>query len=402
MKGSFKLGRFLGIDVKVHFTFLLLIAFVAVAQWLAGDNAASIAAGLVFLACLFLCVLLHEFGHALAARRYGIATRDITLLPIGGVARLERMPDRPVHELVVALAGPAVNVVIAAGLFLGLALGGQNPWVGLPDFGTGGVGERLLAANVFLVAFNLVPAFPMDGGRVLRALLALRLGVVRATRIAAHLGRGFAVVFGLLGLFYSPMLLLIAVFVWLGATQEAAAVEMRSALDGVLVRDSMLTTVETLSPEETLGEAARGLLAGSQQDFPVLDMEGQPLGILTRERLFASLSEFGEQAPVALAMEKSLRVANPDERLQAVLERLEVGGSDPILVVRHGRLAGLLTAENIVEFHRINAALGSQGPRHVDAWRFKVAPRNPGPRFRRSGRETTQVLAQPLPSPLHD
>ncbi|MCU0787797.1 MAG: site-2 protease family protein, partial [Verrucomicrobia bacterium] len=185
---SFRLGRLFGVDVYVHFTFILLLGFIGVAHGLAQRSWDAALNGVLFFAGIFLCVLLHEFGHVLAARRYGIKTRDVTLLPIGGVARLERMPDKPAQELAVALAGPAVNVVIAAGLALGLGLGGGwQPLAALSTTG-GNLFERLLFANLFLVAFNLLPAFPMDGGRVLRSLLAMRMSAVRATHIAATVG----------------------------------------------------------------------------------------------------------------------------------------------------------------------------------------------------------------------
>ena len=250
---SFRLGRMLGVDVYVHFTFLLLLGFIGVAHGLAGRSVDAALTGVLFFAGIFLCVLLHEFGHALAARRYGIKTTDITLLPIGGLARLERIPEKPAQELVVALAGPAVNVVIAAGLAVGLWLGGYWQTLSSLSLTGGNLFERLLLANVFLVGFNLIPAFPMDGGRVLRSLLAMRLGPVRATNLAAAIGKGIAVVFGFVGLFTNPMLLLIALFVWIGASQEAAAVEMKSAFDGVPVREAMLTQFETLSPRDDFG-----------------------------------------------------------------------------------------------------------------------------------------------------
>ena len=289
MKWSFKLGRILGIDVYIHFTFMLLLGFVGLAHWLPERSLEAALTGMLFFAGLFVCVLLHEYGHALAARKYGIATRDITLLPIGGLARLERMPEKPLQELVVALAGPLVNVVIAGSLFVGLMLTGN--WQPLSSLTTtsGNLVERLLVVNVFLVLFNLLPAFPMDGGRVLRSLLAMRLEYARATRIAARIGQGMAALFGFAGLFGNPMLLLIALFVWIGAGQEAAAVEMKSSFSGVRVREAMLTDFQTLSPTETVAEAARLLLAGSQQDFPVVE-NGRVVGVLTHVRLFGSLA----------------------------------------------------------------------------------------------------------------
>jgi Zn-dependent protease len=226
MSWSWRIGRIAGIDVYVHATFFLLLLWEAVRGYQAHGNPAEAVAGLVFILVLFGIVVLHELGHALAARGYGIRTRDIILLPIGGVARLERMPRDPWQELVVAIAGPAVNVVLAAGIYTGLALGR-----GLSTFGDslrvgGGFLDRLFWVNVSLAVFNLLPAFPMDGGRVLRAALALRLDYVRATRIAATVGQGMALLFGLLGLLFDPFLVFIAVFIWLGAAVEVQQAEL--------------------------------------------------------------------------------------------------------------------------------------------------------------------------------
>lgn len=195
MKWSLKIGRFLGIDVFVHFTFLLLLVFIGFVHWQATDSLAAAAGGMGFVLALFLCVLLHEYGHALAARRYGIRTRDITLLPIGGLARLEKMPEKPMQEFWVALAGPAVNVAIALLLFGGLAATGRLAPADELSLVAGPALQRLMAVNLFIVAFNLLPAFPMDGGRVLRAVLATALGRRRATAIAANIGQGMAILF---------------------------------------------------------------------------------------------------------------------------------------------------------------------------------------------------------------
>lgn len=357
---SLHLGRWLGIDVYLHFTFLLLLAFIGLSQGLIGRSLDAALGGVLFFTGLFLCVLLHEYGHALAARRYGIGTRDITLLPIGGVARLERMPEKPSQEFIVALAGPAVNVIIALGLFIGLKLGGW--WQPLSSLSTtgGNIFERLLVANVFLVLFNLLPAFPMDGGRVLRALLAMKLNPARATRIAARVGQGMAIVFGFAGLFTTPMLLLIALFVWVGAAQEAGAAEMKSSFSGATVRDAMLTDFKTLAPGDTLRDATRLLLAGSQQDFPVVD-RGALVGILTHRDLFAALRERGEHAVVADVMRCEFAVLAAADPLETALapENVEKGLAMPVLA--DGRLIGLVTAENVGEFFMVRSALQSRG-----------------------------------------
>ncbi len=222
MGWSWRIGRIAGIDVYVHPTFLLLLLWVGLSHFLAHHDLAEALYGLGFLLALFGIVVLHELGHALMARRYGIRTRDITLLPIGGVARLERIPENPRQELAVAVAGPAVNVVMAAGIYLGLAL---SHGLSLSPVGSvmrvgGGFLEQFFWVNVALVVFNMVPAFPMDGGRVFRALLAMRFDYVHATQLAASVGQAIALVFGLLGLFFNPFLIFIALFVWLAGARR--------------------------------------------------------------------------------------------------------------------------------------------------------------------------------------
>ena len=351
---SFPLGRLFGIAVRVHVTFVLLLAFVGVAYGLQGGPAAALG-GVAFFALLFLCVLSHEFGHALAARQFGIRTRDITLLPIGGLARLERLPERPAQELWVALAGPLVNVVIAGGLLAGLALSGRSPGTDWAIMG-GSLAERLLAANVFLVGFNLLPAFPMDGGRVLRSLLAMQMPFARATRIAARIGQGMAVVFGFVGLFLNPLLILIALFVWVGAAQEAAAAEWKASFAGAPVRAAMLTDFRTLAPDDRLGDVARLLLAGSQRDFPVLE-DGRLVGMLCHQDCFAALQQGGETVPVRAIMRTDFRVVSPDQPLETALAESAENALPVRPVMVQGRLMGLLTAENVGEFVMIRRAL---------------------------------------------
>ena len=246
MKWSLRLGSYFGIPVYMHLTFLLLLAWVAIVHWMQFRSGDAVFNGIVFIVLIFLCVVLHEFGHALMARRYGIRTRDITLLPIGGLARLERMPEDPRQELWVALAGPAVNLVIAVALWMVLIASGALVPVERLTMTGGPFLERLMLVNVFLLAFNLIPAFPMDGGRVLRALLATRLEYTRATSIAATIGQLVAFAFGFIGLFGgNPVLLFIAFFVWIGAAQEASMVQMKSSLSGIPVSRAMITDDQT-------------------------------------------------------------------------------------------------------------------------------------------------------------
>jgi Zn-dependent protease/predicted transcriptional regulator len=351
------MGRVLGIDVHVHVTFLLLLAWVVVVHYFLRYDWHDALEEMVFILVVFGIVLLHELGHALAARRFGIATRDITLLPIGGVARLERMPEEPRQELVVALAGPLVNVVLALGLFAGLATTARFPAF-LGDFSAVSAPfvERLFWVNVWLVLFNLLPAFPMDGGRVLRALLAMRLDYVQATQIAATVGQGMALLFGFMGLFLSPLLIFIALFVWIGAAQESSMVQMRTALEGIPVSRAMVRDYRVLSPEDSLKVATGHVLSGFQQDFPVL--EGCRLvGVLTRSNLLTALAKHGEETPVAEVMQRDFDTADPTEMLSSVVARLQEHECHSLPVLKGEQVIGLVTLENVGEFVLIQSAL---------------------------------------------
>jgi Zn-dependent protease len=354
MPWSWKLVRIAGIDVYVHATFFMVIAWIALIHWNESQNLAAVVEGVGFILALFGCVVLHEFGHALTAARYGIRTRDITLLPIGGLARLERMPDVPLQELWVALAGPAVNVVIAIVVFAWLQASGT--WQAVEGIGVaaGAFAERVMVANVFLAGFNLLPAFPMDGGRALRAVLATRMEYTRATHRAAMVGQGMAILFGFIGLQGNPMLIFIALFVWIGAGQEASVVQMKSALAGIPLRRAMLTHFRTLTPASTLGDAVDLLLTGSQQDFPVV-ANGRVEGMLTRSDLVKALSEGGRAALVTDSM-RECPIAHASEMLETVLGRLQGRDCHTIPVLEHGVLIGLVTMDNVGEFLMIHAA----------------------------------------------
>jgi Zn-dependent protease/CBS domain-containing protein len=362
MKWSLRIGRVFGIDVHLHFTFLLLLGFIGFSYWQRTHQLETALIGVGFIVALFACVLLHEFGHALMARKYGIHTHDITLLPIGGVARLERMPENPVQEFWVAIAGPAVNVAIAA--LLGLWLMASRGFLPMSEFAmaSGPIAQRLLTVNLFLVGFNLLPAFPMDGGRVLRALLATRLGRRRATAIAANVGQGMAILFGVVGFFFNPFLIFIAIFVYLGAQAEAGVVEMQSALGSLRVGDAMMTRFRTLATDDSLGRAVDELLAGSQQDFPVVE-NGQPVGILRRNDLVKALSQNRRDAPVSEFMSRDCESVDIGERLTPIVENMHRTGCGSMAVMEAGRVVGLLTLENISEMMMINTALeqNSQG-----------------------------------------
>ena len=356
MKWSIKIGRFAGIDVYMHVTFLILVSWVALVHWRQDQSIAAVFAGVMFILTVFLCVVLHEFGHALTARRYGIKTRDIILLPIGGVARLERLPTNPLQELWVALAGPAVNVVIAFGLFLWLNLTASLEPIQKLTVTTGPFLERIMAVNLFLVAFNMIPAFPMDGGRVLRAILATRKEYSRATQIAASIGQGIAILFGFVGLFYNPFLLFIAFFVWIGAAQEASMAQMSSAISSIPVQQAMLTDYRSLHKNDSLDRAVELTLAGSQKDFPIVD-NGRIEGILTQSDLLKALSARDQYPTVISAMQNNFFTVESLEMLESALAKLKDCNCHTLPVMLNGKLVGLLTMDNLVEFMRIQSAL---------------------------------------------
>lgn len=358
MRWSYRLGRIAGTDIKVHVTFFLLLAWLAFQAYSEGGAAAAIDRS-VFIIALFGCVTLHEFGHILVARRFGVRTPDVILLPIGGVARLERIPDEPKQELLIALGGPAVTALIALVLFGILRLAGPSESLWPPDRATGSFAMQLMWVNVSLLLFNLVPAFPMDGGRVLRALLATRLGLVRATRAAAAVGRTLAVGMGLVGLspYGTPILVLIAFFVFVGAGAEASAVETRAAGEGLQVAQVMVTQFRSIPIHATLSDAVDLLLSGEQREFPVVDNLGRTEGLLTRENLIRGLRERGSQATVAETMTAPTPTVSPNAPFQEALERLRASGLPALPVVdAAGALVGLLTLENIAELLLIRRA----------------------------------------------
>ena len=361
MSWSFRVARIGGTEIRIHFTFLLLLAFFA---WIYARQGGAPAAvrGVIFISVLFLCVLLHEFGHAVAARRYGIHTPDITLLPIGGVARLQRMPDRPMEELVVAIAGPLVNVVIAAAIWLGLGaravIFGEVP-IGNPQVP---MLNQVMWVNVVLVLFNLIPAFPMDGGRVLRALLATRMNYARATQIAATVGQLLAFAFGFIGLILpNPLLIFIALFVYMGAAQEAAMTQMRELARHSAVSDAMIRDFRILPATATLADAADALLATSQREFPVADGAGNVVGLLTREDLVAGLKQQGAAAPIGGSMRPGVKNVTNHSSLEEAFRVMSEGQLPAVMVLdRAGHAVGMITPENVGELMMIRSALDGQ------------------------------------------
>ncbi|HEX5410557.1 MAG TPA: site-2 protease family protein [Terriglobia bacterium] len=356
MRWSWKIGEVAGIGLYVHATFWLLIAFVLFLNWSDGRGLLTALYGAGFILVIFGCIILHELGHAAAARHFGVRTRDITLLPIGGLARLERMPDDPVQELWVALAGPAVNLAIAGLLFGAIAFNGGGVSLDQLLAFDGDFLTRLVIVNFWLVAFNMVPAFPMDGGRVLRALLATRLDYRRATRIAASIGRGIAGLFALAGLFTDPFLIFIGLFVWTGAGEEDSLARMHSPVGNIAVQNVMLRDVRTLRPDDTLGDAVNRVLSGWREDFPVV-FGDHVLGMLTREDMTRSLGQSGPEARVRDAMRRDIVIIDPRLKLEKALVMIRESNCRSLPVVHEGRLVGLLTLDNVGEFLSIQSAL---------------------------------------------
>ena len=345
---AFQVGTLLGIPIRIHATFLLILVWFGMA---AAASSRNVPREIAFVLALFACVLLHELGHAAMARRFGVRTREIVLYPIGGVAHLETIPGGWA-ELLIALAGPAVNVALAAACAAALialhvpqAFRQAMPWQNT------GLVQKLLWANIALVVFNMIPAFPMDGGRVLRALLALGLGQQRATRIAAFIGQAIAGFFVIGGIFQANFFLaFIGLFVFLGASQEVAFQTRRQAVAGHTAREAMITKFESLAPQDSLGRAAELLLATHQHDFPVLDAWNRIAGVLPRARLLEGLARSGRDATVLEVMLREPVQVAPATDLEAVLQHLQSDPSTPLLVVEDGALRGMVTFENLAEF----------------------------------------------------
>jgi stage IV sporulation protein FB len=357
MSWSLNIGKVAGTVVRVHLTFLLFLAWIFAASYASG-GAATAWDSLVFMVLLFLCVLLHEFGHIFTARAFNVPTPYVTLLPIGGVAQLERIPEEPWEEFLIAIAGPMVNIVIMAALIVLFDAQLQPSAAAAIDNLKIPLVDRLAAVNLFLALFNMIPAFPMDGGRVLRALLATRLGYVRATEIAAGIGQFVAFALGFIGLLFNPILIFIAIFVYLAASSEAHMVALRAASRGVPVSYAMMTQFATLSPEAHIDEAVQTLLQTSQGEFPVVDAAGRPVGVLGRADLIRAIKTRGPDAHVAEAMIAEVPTISHRATLEQAFKLLQqksvpaVGVTDPT-----GKLVGLVTSETIAEMMMLREAL---------------------------------------------
>ncbi len=363
MPWSITVVRVAGSEIRIHLTFLILLAWIGLAEYV-NEGAAAAFDGVLFIVAVFACVVLHELGHALAARRYGIATPDITLLPIGGLARLSRIPENPAEEIVIAIAGPLVNVVIAAVLILILGARFDPATVATIEDTAPGFLTRLAAINIWLVLFNLIPAFPMDGGRVLRAVLAFRLGRRRATNIAARIGQGLAFVFGFLGLMGGNVLLVfIAIFIYLAATSEAGDVGMREAARRVQVDRAMVRVFEALGTNATIDEAADALLRTTQREFPVVDGGGRLRGFLGRNAMIAALKASGPATPVIDVMTRDAPTVRSGQPLEMAIRLMQEQQASEVGVLDAGdRFVGYVSRENLAEFMMIEDAEARDTP----------------------------------------
>ena len=357
MGWSLNIGSIVGTAIRIHITFLIFLVWIFIASWTSGGPATAWNA-LAFMILLFACVLAHEFGHILTARAFGVPTPDVTLLPIGGVARLARIPEAPWEEFLIAIAGPLVNVVIAIGLvyLFGADLNTQH--LAAVESSKLPLLDRLTEVNLFLAAFNMIPAFPMDGGRVLRALLAIRLGHVRATEIAAMIGQAFAFVLGFVGLFWNPLLIFIAIFVYLAASSEAQLAAVRGMARDVPVSAAMMTEFATLTPDEHIDAAVETLLRSSQSEFPVVDADHRIVGLLGRAEVIRALKQLGPDARVAQAMTPGIPTIGNRRTLDEAFRLLQEKSVPAVGVVDYaGHLVGLITSSTVGEMLMVREAL---------------------------------------------
>ena len=360
MGRSYRIGKVADIPLLLHWTFLLIPAWIILSGMAAGSAAATVMLNLSLVAVIFGCVVLHELGHAMAARHFGIQTKDIVLMPIGGVARLMGMPRKWQQELAVALAGPAVNVVIALGLMMFIPLFDWNV-LATSDSAAFTLYRNALYVNVAMIVFNMLPLFPMDGGRVLRSLLSGWLGHLTGTRIAATVGKTLAVALGLSGLFVfgNPMLLFIAGFVYFGARQESAMAEAESAFDGLTVADAMMTRFDVLPANTSVDWALRFAMTSHRTTLPVVS-DGRFLGFVNVDDLvYASAGD--PQLAVERLCCDDVPTLQPGDPLFTALQKMSESPAPGLPVVNsEGYLLGLLNPRSIRQAQRFSTLLRSE------------------------------------------
>jgi len=357
MKRALSFPKIAGINIYIHWTFSILIIWIIYSNLRAGLTAVQVGWSVIFILSLFLCVTLHELGHALAAKRYGILTKDITLYPIGGVARLEKMPENPKQELVVALAGPAVNFLITL-LLIPVLLNftwdiDENAKVLI--IGPNNFLPMLGILNVWLALFNLIPAFPMDGGRVLRALLAMRMDRVKATQIAAGIGKLLAFGFVVTGFYLNPFLIFIGLFIILGANAEEQMVKTQALLVDLKAKDALMTNYLALDKLLPISHAVKLLLDGQAKNFLITENE-QPYGVISSKDIVRGIKEFGEEGTLDHITQTNLTYVDKDAPLSDVFLELKKSKSPIVLVASQGQLMGIIDAENLAELILVNDA----------------------------------------------
>lgn len=361
MSWSIKLFRIRGIEVKVHLTFLLILVWAAYRWGISqGGGLEGALFGVVVTLLLFACVTLHELGHSFQALRFGIPVKDITLWPFGGLAQIERIPEDPKQELRIAIAGPAVSLAIALILILVSRVLHVQGWMGvdrlyqaLGNVSWQGLLAYLVTANLVLALFNLLPAFPMDGGRVLRAFLAMRMDYRRATKLAIGIGQTLAWALGLWGFVSgSYTLIFVAIFVYMAAGQEGRTVQAKDILGDVQVGQVMSRQVELLAPNDPLDRAVELTLRTLQADFPVV-AEGRLVGFLTEKDLLAGLQGAGGAQPVGLAMRRDHPAVSADASLFEVQQQMSSARLRAVPVTEDDRVIGLLTTADVNEAYRL-------------------------------------------------
>jgi len=362
MKNSLYLGKLAGIKMYVHWTFPLIIVWIVFVNLSKGFNAVQILWSVAFVIAIFLCVVLHEMGHVLAARRYKIDTKNITLLPIGGVSNMEKIPSDPKEELVVTLAGPAVNVAIVIILFIFLSItNGPTDFSRISYVNGDNFLLSLAAVNLWLAIFNLIPAFPMDGGRILRALLSLFLNRSRATKIAAQIAQVIAFLFIIAGFFVNPFLIFIGLFVIFGAMAETQQVQNQSVLENHTVEEVTMKKIPALNRNDTIDKAVELLLQGQAKNFLVMD-DGKPFGTLNRDGIIKSLQSNGKDMPVEVATDRNVGNIEATEPLEKALSLMQEQKYPLLVVTKNNQLYGITDMENILEFIMVlNAKKSSSG-----------------------------------------
>ena len=355
MQWSFKLGKIFGINFRIHITFLLLLIFIFMAG-LPRRGAEGALMGVLFVCAIFGCVLVHELGHSLIARRFGIEAKNITLLPIGGVSSIEEMPESPAQEIAISIVGPFINLVIAAALYLFLGRWSGVVITTLYPASTQELFTALIGTNVILAVFNLIPAFPMDGGRVLRGILALKLDFYRATSTAVFIGQGFSLFFIFYGLFFNWWLSLIGIFLLIGAGGEKQQVLLKTVLHGVRAKDVMAPDFHSLQMDDPVAKALEHIYHGCQEDFPVLGEKGIA-GVLTRMAILSAIHDRGTGVPVSEVMDRNFHYVDTETPLDEVYKYLRSHDKTTMPVLENDRLKGMLSLDGISRYLMVQSAL---------------------------------------------